>query len=122
MGELHTFTTECEDGIYYKYSFNPKMMGVTYASYLDIEKYKDDRLTETVMLSKKQIVFHDLPKDYTWMKVFKSGNEYSIMKHYTKEEGAEWKIEKKNEDRSRIINLEYDVKSSIIDKCLKLIQ
>ena len=72
------------------------------------------------MVSKKQVVYQLIPKDYTWMKIIESGNEYSTMKHYTKKEGSEWRVEKKIEGEGGMVNLEYDVKSSIICKCLKL--
>jgi len=121
MGTTHSFTTEAEDGVSYKYVFNPKMTGVNFANYLEIEKHKDGKLYESIMVSKKQIVYQLLPKDYTWMKIIESGNEYSTMKHYTKKEGAEWRIEKKIEGDGGVVNLEYDIKSSIIDKCLKMI-
>ena len=121
MGETHYFKTEAVNGVFYKYVFNPKMKGATYANYLEIEKFEDEKSCESIMVSRKQIV-HQIPsKEYTWWKLFDSGNEYTTIKHYTKE-GAEWKIDRKIEEEGSIVNLEYDIKSSIIDKCLKLIE
>lgn len=118
MGTVHNFTTDKVDGVTYKYNIVPEARNVKFMNYLEIEKYLGDQLIETIMVSRKQVVYHDILKSHQWWHVFESGNKFSLQKLYT-DEGAEWALEKKWDNDSMIANLQYDVKQDVIEHCLK---
>jgi len=120
LGNTHIFKTDEVNGVSYKYLLNPEARCVMYMNYLEIEKYIKGKLAESIVVSRKQIVFHNIKRDYHWQYIFKSGNKYSYKKHYT-ENGALWLIQKKIESKVEIVNLEYDVNSELIKQCIKLI-
>jgi len=119
LGNTHIFQTDEVNGISYKYLVNPEARSVIYMNYLEIEKLIDGKLAESVVVSRKQIIFHDIKRDYQWQYIFKSGNKYSYKRHYTKN-GALWLIQSKIEKGVEIVNLEYDVNSELIEQCIKL--
>lgn len=121
IGDTHIFDTDEVDGVSYNYKIAPIARNVKAMNYLEIEKYIDGKLVETIMVSQKQIVYQDIQTTDQWWHIFKSGNRFSLQKRYTKKEGAEWVLEKKWNDKSEIVNLQYDVKDSLIEKIINLI-
>lgn len=123
MGNTHIFSKQEGEGISYKYLLNPEMREMRFFNYLEIERFKNKKLEASIMVSKKQVVCNMINENHVWVYSFDTGNKYTTLKNYTKK-GSEWKIEKKfeKEKNKESVNLEYEVKSSIIDKCLKLIK
>ena len=122
FGIEHLFTTDEIDGVYYKYRFKPEVSKHKYMNFLEIEKFVNGILHEMIMISKKQLVFTNIRNNFKWQYMFETGNKYEFHKHFTKKEGSEWKVLKDIKAKSITVNLEYDVKSSIIEHCLNLVK